>query len=136
MNKDLYAPSSLTEVLLRSGRRWRRNRLRAADMIKANEAATISGTDESQVASWISNGTCIGVAIAPGGVMLPRWQFEPPFCFLIRDISDALETTDGWQLPSFIETDTAALDGLTPRAALEQGMLHMRVLAAAAADSH
>jgi hypothetical protein len=136
MNKDLYAPSSLTEVLLGSGRRWRRYRLRAADMITIREAAALTGTDASMIASWIQNGSCIGVAIAPGRVVLPRWQFEPLFWFLIRDISDALGTKDGWQLLSFVEADAAALDGLTPRRALEQGMSHMRVLAAAVADSH
>lgn len=128
-------PSSLTEALLRSGRRWRRNRLRAADMITLREAAALTALDNLLLASWIREGACIGVAIAPGRAVLPRWQFKPPFWFVIRDISDALGTTDGWQLLSFVETEAAALDGLTPRTALEQGISPMRVLAAAVADS-
>lgn len=136
MNNELYAPSAATEILLRSGRRWRRDRLRAADMITIREAAALTGTDDSQVTSWIRHGGCIGVATAHGRIVLPRWQFEPPFLFFIRDICDALGTTDGWELLSFVETGSAALDGLTPRTALEQGMSHTRVLAAALADSH
>lgn len=136
MNKDLYASSSATEVLLRLGRRWRRDRLRAADMITIREAAELTGVDDLQVTSWIRNGRCIGAATAQGRLMLPRWQFEPPLWFLIRDICDALGTTDGWELLTFVETSSGALDGLTPRTALEQGMSHLRVLAAAVDDSH
>ncbi|MDH4392551.1 MAG: hypothetical protein QE285_14150 [Aquabacterium sp.] len=36
-------------------------------------------------------------------------------------LARALGTTDGWALLSFLETPHGALEGATPRAAIEQG---------------
>ena len=47
-----------------------------------------------------------------------------------------LGTPDGWQLLAFLESPATALDGQTPRAALEQGVALERIVALAAAEAH
>jgi hypothetical protein len=46
-----------------------------------------------------------------------------------------LGTTDGWALLAFLETPHGALDGTTPRAAIEQGHAE-RVLELAGSEGH
>lgn len=67
---------------------------------------------------------------------LPRWQFDPFVWPEIQRIGQALGTIDGWQVLTFLETSNPALDGRSPRVALEQSIPISRILAAAAAEAH
>ena len=51
-------------------------------------------------------------------------------------VMKALGTTDGWPLLAFLESPHPALDGQTPRVALEQGVDAKRVLGLATAEGH
>jgi hypothetical protein len=55
---------------------------------------------------------------------------------VIQALSEALGTTDGWQMLSFLETPHEALDGLAPRIALEQGVPGRRIVDLATAEGH
>jgi hypothetical protein len=67
---------------------------------------------------------------------MPKWQFEPYVFPVIHSLYDALGTTDGWQMLSFLETPHEALDGLAPRIALEQGVSGQRIVDLAIAQGH
>jgi hypothetical protein len=51
-------------------------------------------------------------------------------------MAKSLGTSDGWQLLAFMESPATALDGQTPRAALEQGAPLERILGLATAEVH
>ena len=131
-----YATAAQTQALLRSGAQYRRDRMDAADMITTDEAAALAGSTRVTINAWIKSGRCIGVAHLRRGFKLPRWQFEPAIWPVLQPLTKALGTTDGWQLLSFLESSATALDGQTPRAALEQGTAHGRILAMATAEAH
>lgn len=132
---DAYASSAQSDALLRSSS-FRRDRMEAADMITTGAAAKLAGTSVVTVNGWIKAGRCIGVTEARGGFKLPRWQFEPFIWPLLQPLGECLGTTDGWQLLSFLETPLIALDGQTPRTALEQGASVDRILTLAKAEAH
>jgi hypothetical protein len=67
---------------------------------------------------------------------LPRWQFEPSVWPSILPIAKGLGTKDSWQVLDFLETSAPALDGWTPRVALEQGTPLPRVLDVARGEAH
>lgn len=136
MTKDLYATAAETAALLRDGGKYRRHRVRAADMITVDEAASFMKVDVSTISAWTSGGRCIAVAGPDGEMRMPRWQFELLAWPSIQPIAECLGTKDAWQVLDFLETPTPALDGLTPRVALEQGTPLARVLAVAMAESH
>jgi hypothetical protein len=136
MKREIYAPAAATAVLLRSGRTYRRDRMRAADMITIEAAASLAGVDSANIAAWIHSGCCIGIAGPSRKLKLPRWQFEPSVWTSIQRIRECLGATDGWQMLNFLETPTPALKGLTPRVALEQGIPIARVLAVAISESY
>ncbi|MDB5743280.1 MAG: hypothetical protein JWR68_1595 [Polaromonas sp.] len=131
-----YASASQSAALLRSGAQYRRERMEAADMISTDDAAALAGTSRVTVNAWIKAGRCIGVENLRRGYRLPRWQFEPALWPMLQPIAQKLGTHDGWQLLAFMETPLTALDGKTPRAALEQGAARERVLALATAEAH
>ncbi|WP_137894210.1 MULTISPECIES: helix-turn-helix domain-containing protein [Comamonadaceae] len=133
---DPYATAAQSAALLRSGAQYRRDRMEAADMITTDEAAELAGTSRVTINAWIKAGRCIGVANLRRGFKLPRWQFEPTVWPLLQPLVKSLGTSDGWQLLSFLETPSMALDGQTPRAALEQGVSSERILALATAEAH
>ena len=131
-----YATAAQTQALLRSGAQYRRDRMDAADMITTDEAAALAGSTRVTVNAWIKAGRCIGVAHLRRGFKLPRWQFEPAIWPVLQPLAKALGTSDGWQLLAFLESPATALDGQTPRAALEQGTAPGRILALATAEAH
>jgi hypothetical protein len=133
---DPYASEAQTDALLRSGAAYRRERIQAADMITTDEAADLAGTSRVTVNAWIKAGRCIGVSHLRRGFKLPRWQFEPFVFPYLQPLSQALGTTEGWQLLAFLESPLPALDGQTPRVALEQGMDVQRLLGLATAEGH
>jgi hypothetical protein len=133
---DPYASAIQSAALLRSGAQYRRDRLEAADMITTDEAADLAGTSRVTINAWIKAGRCIGLSNLRRGFKLPRWQFEPTVWPLLQPLAKSLGTGDGWQLLSFLEAPSMALDGQTPRAALEQGVSGERILALATAEAH
>jgi hypothetical protein len=131
-----YATAAQTAAVLRSSAQYRRERMDAADMITTDEAAALAGTTRVTVNSWIKSGRCIGVAHLRRGFKLPRWQFEPAIWPALQPVAKQLGTSDGWQLLAFLESSATALDGQTPRAALEQGTPLDRIVALATAEAH
>lgn len=105
-------------------------------MITADEAAKRTGTSHVTINAWIKAGRCIGVSNLRRGFKLPSWQFEPEILPLLQSLAECLDTHDGWQLLSFLETPLIALNGTTPRIALEQGTPGSRILALATAGAH
>jgi hypothetical protein len=133
---DPYASEAQTTALLRSGAQYRRDRMDAQDMITTEEAAQLAGTTRVTINAWIKNGRCLGVTHLRRGFKLPKWQFEPALWASISPISEQLGSTDGWRVLGFLESPLQALNGLTPRASLEQGEALERVLALASAEAH
>ena len=131
-----YATTAQTQALLRSGAQYRRERMDAADMISTDEAAALAGSTRVTINAWIKAGRCIGVVHLRRGFKLPRWQFEPVIWPVLQPLAKALGTSDGWQLLSFLESPANALDGQTPRTALEQGATPERILALATAEAY
>lgn len=131
-----YATAAQTAVLLQSGAQYRRDRMDAADMITTDEAAELAGTSRVTINAWIKSGRCIGLAHLRRGFKLPRWQFEPTIWPVLQPLAKQLGTTDGWQLLAFLESPATALDGQTPRAALEQGVALTRILGLATAEAY
>lgn len=133
---DPYASVAHTSALLRTGAQYRRERMDAQDMITTEEAASLAGTTRVTINAWIKSGRCIGVAHLRRGFKLPRWQFEPAVWAAIAPLAAQLGSTDGWRVLGFLETPLPALDGITPRAALEQGLPTDRITALATAEAH
>jgi hypothetical protein len=131
-----YATAAQTAAVLRSGAQFRRERMDMADMMTTDDAAALAGTSRVTINAWIKAGRCIGVAHLRRGFKLPRWQFEPTVWPVLQSLSKQLGTADGWQLLSFLESPSTALDGLTPRAALEQGLSQERILSLATVEAH
>jgi hypothetical protein len=108
-------------ALLSASLAWRQARLDQPDMVSSDEAAALVRTNRETVNQWIRAGRCIGLERSVRGWRLPRWQFEPAIHKHLPAIARALGTTEGWALLLFLETPNEALDGQTPRVALEQG---------------
>jgi hypothetical protein len=125
-----YVSVSATRRLLRDGLTTRSSRLAADDMLSTNEAAALTGSSQALINTWIANGRCIGLSQPSGPYRLPRWQFEPGFLPVVCKLAKALGTTEGWALLAFLESPHGALDGATPRSAIERGQ-EERVLAIA-----
>ena len=112
-------------------------RLAAADMIGADQAAALQGCGVRQVQTLCRTMRIIGLKI-PGRVTawtLPRWQFQEAILPHIPEIAKALGARDGWAVLRFLESPLGGLDGLTPREALERGQRD-RVLQLAVAKSY
>lgn len=135
-NDSPYATAAQTAAVLRSGAQYRRDRMEAADMITTDEAAALAGTTRVTINAWIKAGRCIGLSNLRRGFKLPRWQFEPAIWPALQPVAKQLGSADGWQLLAFLESPATALDGQTPRAALEQGVALDRILALATAEAH
>ena len=133
---DPYASEAQTSALLRRGAEYRRQRITASDMITTDEAAELSGTTRVTINAWIKSGRCMGVTHLRRGFKMPKWQFEPYAFPVIQPLSEALGTTDGWQMLSFLEAPHEALDGLAPRIALEQGVPGQRIVELATVQGH
>ena len=133
---DPYASEAHTTALLRRGAEYRLHRINASDMITTDGAADLGGTTRVTINSWIKSGRCIGVTHLRRGFKMPKWQFEPYVFPVIQALSEALTTNDGWVLLSFLETPHEALQGLTPRIAMEQGVTCARIVDLATAEGH
>ena len=118
-----YLSVAQTQALLVDSLAARIARLAAGDMVSTDEAAALAGASRVTVNAWIDRGRCIGLAQTKRGFRVPAWQFEPAFWPAVLLLAQALGTTDGWALLSFLETPLGALEGRTPRSAIEQGQL-------------
>lgn len=130
-----YISADETRALLQDSQAARTARIAAADMLSTDEAAALAGTSRVTINAWIARGRCIGLAQLKRGFRLPGWQFEPSFLPVVPRLAEALGTTEGWALLSFLESPHGALDGATPRQAIERGQVE-RVLEVAGQEGH
>jgi hypothetical protein len=128
-----YVTVAETHALMASSQGFRAARLAGADMVSTDEAAAIAATSRVTINSWIAKGRAIGLSQLKRGFRMPKWQFEPALWSVIPKVSSALHVKEGWALLSFFESPHPGLDGITPRAAIEQGQVE-RVLAIAEAE--
>ena len=130
-----YVSAKETRELLSSSLAARQARLAAGDMVSTDDAAQHVGTTRVTINAWVDKGRCIGLTQTKRGFRIPVWQFEPQFWDIIPELSKALASTNGWALITFLESPHGALNGLTPRAAIEQGQA-ARVLEIAAHEGN
>jgi hypothetical protein len=115
---------------------YRHYRMDAADMLSIEEAAEVAGTSRNEIEAWIKSHRCVAVSNLRREYKVPSWQFAANVWPVLQSLTSALCATDGWQVLAFLETPAPALDGQTPRAALEQGVAAQRILALATAEAH
>ena len=97
-------------------------RLAAADMVRidSRQDGVTMGRDGQLIGP--EGGPLIALDAGPGrGFVGPRWQFDPVLQATLSAITEALGTSAGWALLSFLEAPHGALAGYTPRQAIEQG---------------
>lgn len=128
-----YVSGAQTKALMTGSLAARMARLDADDMLNTDKAADLVNTTRVTINAWIAKGRAIGLTQARRGFKLPSWQFEPVFWDAVPQLAKALGTNEGWALLTFLETPLGALDGKTPRQAIEQGRL-ARVLELAEAE--
>lgn len=124
----LYSDLSETLHLLAVGQVWAQIRLNADDMLSAAEAAKFVGTNPELLIHDAATGRLIGIHSGAKCVAFPRWQFTAVFKSAIHAVSQVLSTPDGWTLLKFFESPQIALDGLSPKQAIEQGHPLVRII--------
>lgn len=117
---DDYVRAAEVRALFAGSLAARQQRLAAADMISTDEAAELVNTTRVTINAWIAKGRAVGLTQSKRGFRMPRWQFEPLMWDALPRLSAALASTEGWALLSFLETPHGALDGRSPRQAIEQ----------------
>jgi hypothetical protein len=117
-----HVPATEVRALLAGSLAARQERLGAADIVSTDEAAGLVQTTRVTINAWIAKGRAIGLTQTKRGYRLPRWQFEPSMWDALPRLSAALGVTEGWALLSFLESPHGALNGITPRQAIEQGL--------------
>jgi hypothetical protein len=125
-----YASAAAKQNLLAASRGYREQRLVAKDMISIEAAAELLNTNKIQIESWAAAGRVIGLRSERPGLRMPRWQFDPVFLQALPRLSTELGTHDGWALLTFLESPLGALNGRSPRQAIEQGEVQRVVLCA------
>lgn len=128
-----YVSAAQTRSLLSDSLAARTERLQAGDMVSTDQAAELASTTRVTINAWIAKGRAIGLTQTRRGFRLPKWQFEPAIWEAIPGLVNALGTSEGWALLSFLETPLGGLNGKTPRQAIEQGDT-LRVLKLASAE--
>lgn len=116
-----YVSAAQTKALMADSLAARMARLDAKDMLSTDAAAELVGTTRVTINAWIAKGRAIGLTQTRRGFKLPDWQFEPALWAAVPQLSKALGTNEGWALLAFLETPLGALEGKTPRQAIEQG---------------
>jgi hypothetical protein len=133
-SKGTFARVSVTRKLLSESLERRLAILDAPDMLTTGQGADLVGMTRAGIVDRIKRGAALGLVGPKRGYKLPRWQFEPLVWQALPRVSEALGSTEGWEMFSFLETPHGALAGATPRRALEQGRVE-EVLGLAAAHS-
>ena len=105
------------------------------DMVGLEQAATLAGVTTTQLREWasITRPRVIALAHPSLGLRFPRWQFERPLWFVVRDLSNAMDGSN-WARLTWLESANGAFQGRTPRAALEHGESVERLLDVARYD--
>ena len=127
-----FARVSVTRKLLSESLERRLAILDAADMLTTDQGADLMGMTRAEIVDRIKRGAALGLVGPKRGYKLPRWQFEPLVWQSLARVSEALGSTEGWEVFSFLETPHGALAGATPRRALEQGRVEEALGLAAA----
>ena len=106
-----------------------------ADMVDSAQAAALAGATPSQLRRWSAMipPRVIALRHSTLGWRYPRWQFEAAAWPVIQQLARALQG-DCWAMLAWMETPLGALEGRSPRMALEQGELAERILDLAARD--
>ena len=134
LSTGTFAPVSATRSLLADSIERRMAILNSADMLTTDQSAELVGMTRVGIVDRIKRGAAIGLIGPKRGFKLPKWQFEPQMWQVLPRIIAALGTVEGWAIYSFLETAHGALNGQTPRRAVEQGRID-EVLGLAAAHS-
>lgn len=103
----------------------------AERLLGGNELAAIG-----QLRSW-SGSRCPRVIAFRHPRLVLRfalWQFDRCIWPVVQELSSALDANNPAALLSWLETPLGALDGRTPKAALEQGELAETALALASSE--
>jgi hypothetical protein len=106
-----------------------------ADMVNPAEAAALVGMTSAQLRRWakMKSPRVIALQHSVLGWRYPRWQFESVTWEVVQQLARALQGNSSAML-AWMETPLGALQGRTPRAALEQGESTQRILALAASE--
>ena len=120
---DDYVAASEVRDLVARGAVTVSRRLAAGDMILVGDAVKLTRASASTIYAWIRRGRAIGIRQGSLGIRMPRWQFEPRLWSALHTLATELDTTDGWALLQFLESPHGALEGRTPRQAIEQGAI-------------
>jgi biotin operon repressor len=131
-----YLSAAETQALLGTSHSlaMRQARLDSADMLSTDEAGELVKASRVTVNAWINKGRAIGLTQTKRGYRMPRWQFEPRLWETLPKLSAALGTKEGWAVLGFLESPLGALQGLSPRQAIERGQAE-RVIELAALHS-
>lgn len=116
-----YVTADRTAALLAHGASELAARLAASDMTSTDEAARIAKVDAPTIEAWAEAGRVIAMRDRAGAFRLPKWQFDGNLWPSIVRLSQSHRAPDSWALLSFLETPLGALNGRTPRQALELG---------------
>lgn len=122
-SQGTFAPVSVTRALLADSLQRRMAILNSPDMLTTDQSAELVGMTRVGIIDRINRGAAIGLTGPKRGYKLPKWQFEPLMWQALPSIIEALGSTEGWEIYSFLETPHGALDGATPRRAIEQGRM-------------
>lgn len=106
-----------------------------SDMVDTAEAAALAGVTPVQMRQWAStrHPKVICLRLSRLKWRYPAWQFGPAIWPVAQQLAQALGG-NAWAALAWLETPHGALNGRTPRAALEQGELAERVLDIAGFD--
>ena len=118
-----YASLDETNERVDAGLRACKARMNRPDMISRQAAAELENTSPDTIDRWIAEGRAIGIHRPGAAPVLPKWQFEPPLWSVLPRLCEALGTREGWAILQFLETPLGALQGETPRLALELGQV-------------
>ena len=119
VDRHSYRPLSSADSEF--SQQWMAKRLTAADMISVGQASLRLGVTAAEVARRAAADHCLSLSdgVSPD-LRLPAWQFEEPLWSMMPGILAALDTS-AWAALAWLETPVGALDGLTPRIAVERG---------------
>src|ERR1700754_2243494 len=116
-----YVSARRTAALARAGEEVQRSRLEAQDMAGRDEAAKLLGVTQEFIDNWVAKRLLLGFRHSRLGLRLPRWQFAEPIRSAIPRLFLQRRTSEPWALLLWLGASAGALDGRTPRAAMEQG---------------
>jgi hypothetical protein len=108
-----------------------------ADMVNSADAAALAGMTTAQLRrrATLKAPRVIALRHSVLGWRYPKWQFEAVTWQVVEQLARALQG-NAPAILAWLETPLGALEGRTPRAALEQGESALRILALAENEGH